>query len=361
MVMAETIREKVHRIAVIPGDGIGPDVIAAGIDALQTVAARNSFRLELTEYPWSCEWYTEHGTMMPDDALDLLGESDAIYLGAVGFPGVPDHISLWGLLLPIRQAFDQYVNLRPIRALEGVPFPLSKRDNRDLDIMLVRENTEGEYAGVGGRIRQGTPDEVALQTSVFTRRGVERIVRYGFEQAEARSGRLASATKSNALQHTAVFWDEVVDEVAVDYPEVEVTSYLIDALAARFISAPESLDVVVGSNLFGDVLADIGAALMGSMGLAASANLNPAGTLPSLFEPVHGSAPDIAGQGKANPIASVWSAAMMLDHLGEAPAASQLMAAIEAVARDGVLTPDLGGKATTVEVSAAIVEAASPA
>jgi len=351
------MKARVHRIAVIPGDGIGRDVVASGLAALEKVAAGNGFDLELTEYPWSCEWYAEHGQMMPDDALELLGESDAIYLGAVGFPGVPDHISLWGLLLPIRQAFDQYVNLRPIRALEGVPSPLGAMDYRDLDILLVRENTEGEYAGIGGRSRVGTPDEVAVQTSVFTRRGVERIVRYGFDRARERSGRLASATKSNALQYSAVLWDDVVEEVASDYPDVEVVSYLVDALAARFISAPESLDVVVASNLFGDILADIGAALMGSLGLAASANLNPTGTLPSLFEPVHGSAPDIAGQGKANPMAAVWSGAMMLAHLGEATAEHQLMAAIEEVARDGVLTPDLGGKATTAEISTAIVEA----
>lgn len=348
---------RAYRIAVIPGDGIGRDVTAAGLAALEKVAASNSFSLELAEYPWSCEWYAEHGQMMPDDALDLLGEADAIFLGAVGFPGVPDHISLWGLLLPIRQAFDQFVNLRPIRALEGVPLPLAGKASSDLDILLVRENTEGEYAGIGGRSRAGTLDEVAIQTSVFTRRGVERIVRYGFERAQERSGRLASATKSNALQYSAVLWDEVVEDVAADYPDVEVTPYLVDALAARFISAPESLDVVVASNLFGDILADVGAALMGSLGLAASANLNPAGTLPSLFEPVHGSAPDIAGQGKANPIAAVWSAAMMLDHLGEGPAASQLMGAIATAAREGVLTPDLGGKATTDEISAAIVQA----
>ena len=322
-------------------------------------ADRHAIELDITEYPWSCEWYAAHGTMMPDNALELLAETDAIFLGAVGYPGVPDHVSLWGLLLPIRQAFDQYVNLLPIRAMEGVAVPLGPRSVQDLDILLVRENTEGEYVGIGGRAHRGTAHEVATQTTVFTRTGVERIVRFAFEQARSRSGRLASATKSNALQYTAVMWDEIVQEVAEDYPDVTVTSYLVDALAARFISAPETLDVVVASNLFGDILADIGAALMGSMGMAASANLNPAGTKPSLFEPVHGSAPDIAGQGKANPLAAVWSLAMMFDHLGERGAAAQVMSAIETVAREGPLTADVGGTGSTADVGAALLEASA--
>ena len=346
-----------HQIAVIPGDGVGREVVEVGIAVATAVAGRSNFELEFTEYPWSCEWYATNGQMMPDDALQTLSAFDAIYLGAVGYPGVPDHVSLWGLLLPIRQAFDQYVNLRPIRAVEGVPTPLVMQDTGDLDIVLVRENTEGEYSGVGGRSHQGTAHEIAIQTTVFTRRGVERIVRFGFEQAHARKGQLASATKSNALQHSAVMWDEVVADVSQDYPDVTVTPYLIDALAARLVSAPETLDVVVASNLFGDILADIGAALMGSMGMAASANLNPAGTAPSLFEPVHGSAPDIAGQGKANPIAAVWSLAMMLDHIGEADAAAQIMTAVERVAASGPLTGDVGGNGTTSEVGDALVDA----
>ena len=346
-----------YRIAVIPGDGVGREVVEAGLAAAQAAAAPDGVVLETVEYPWSCEWYAEHGRMMPGDWRERLEEADAIFLGAVGYPGVPDHVSLWGLLLPIRQAFDQYVNLRPVRALPGIRPTLARKDHRHIDIMLVRENTEGEYAGQGGRLAAGTEWEVATQTSVYTRRGVERLVRYGFETARARSGRLASATKSNALQYASVMWDEVVEEVAGDYPEVEVSSYLIDALAAAFISRPENLDVVVASNLFGDVLADIGAALMGSMGMAPSANLNPAGTAPGLFEPVHGSAPDIAGRGEANPLAAVWSASLMLDHLGETAAARRIMEAVEQVARSGPHTPDLGGTGTTAQVTDALLQA----
>ena len=346
-----------YRIAVIPGDGVGREVVEAGLAAAHAAAAPDGVFLATVEYPWSCEWYAQHGRMMPGDWRERLEEADAIFLGAVGYPGVPDHVSLWGLLLPIRQAFDQYVNLRPVRALPGIRPTLARKDHRHIDIMLVRENTEGEYAGQGGRLAAGTEWEVATQTSVYTRRGVERLVRYGFETARARSGRLASATKSNALQYSSVMWDEVVEEVAGDYPEVEVSSYLIDALAAAFISRPENLDVVVASNLFGDVLADIGAALMGSMGMAPSANLNPAGTAPSLFEPVHGSAPDIAGRGEANPLAAVWSASLMLDHLGETAAARRIMEAVEQVARSGPHTPDLGGTGTTAQVTDALLQA----
>ena len=346
-----------YRIAVIPGDGVGREVVEAGLAVAQAAAAPDGVVLETVEYPWSCEWYAKHGRMMPVDWRERLEEADAIFLGAVGYPGVPDHVSLWGLLLPIRQAFDQYVNLRPVRALPGIRPTLARKDHRHIDIMLVRENTEGEYAGQGGRLAAGTEWEVATQTSVYTRRGVERLVRYGFETARARSGRLASATKSNALQYSSVMWDEVVEEAAGDYPEVEVSSYLIDALAAAFISHPENLDVVVASNLFGDVLADIGAALMGSMGMAPSANLNPAGTAPGLFEPVHGSAPDIAGRGEANPLAAVWSASLMLDHLGEAAAARRIMGAVEQVAQSGPHTPDLGGTGTTAQVTDALLQA----
>ncbi len=346
-----------YQISVIPGDGVGREVVQVGIQVAEVLSRRHGFGLDIVEYPWSCEWYTSNGKMMPDDALESLSGTDAIYMGAVGYPGVPDHVSLWGLLLPIRQAFDQYVNLRPIKSLKGIPTPLDPAKAPDLDILLVRENTEGEYVGIGGRGHQGTSSELAIQTTVFTRQGVDRIVRYAFEQARSRSGRLASATKSNAMQYTSVMWDEVVEEVAREYPDVVVTSYLIDALAARFISSPQTLDVVVASNLFGDILADIGAVLMGSMGMAASANLNPARTSPSLFEPVHGSAPDIAGKGVANPIGAVWSLAMMFDHFGEWEASQNVRDAIDLVALEGPYTADLGGKARTEEVGGAIVEA----
>jgi tartrate dehydrogenase/decarboxylase/D-malate dehydrogenase len=290
--------------------------------------------------------------------LTQLADSDSIYLGAVGLPGaVPDHVSLWGLLLPIRQTFDQYINLRPCQVLEGIPSPLRDRGPADIDILCVRENTEGEYSGIGGRFHCGSPEEVALQTSVYTRRGVERVVRWAFERARERRHSLASATKSNALQYTAVLWDEVVDEVARDFPDVTVTAYHVDALAARFVTAPDSLDVVVGSNLYADILTDLGGALQGSLGLPASANLDPSRRHPSMFEPVHGSAPTIAGQGIANPMAAAWSASMLLDHLGEAEGARLVMDALRAVAKGGPRTRDLGGEASTHEVGQAIVAA----
>jgi len=349
---------KDYRIALIPGDGVGREVLPEGVAAIAAAAeVTGSFRIETIEYPWSCEWYLDHGSMMPADGIDQLRDADAIYLGAVGYPGVPDHVSLWGLLLPIRKEFDQYVNLRPIQALEGIPSPLRDRGPDDIDILCIRENTEGEYVGVGGRVFQGTPDEVATQVTVFTRRGVERIVRYAFDRARERRHLLASATKSNALNHTAVFWDEVVDAVALDYPDVTVTTYHVDALAARFVVAPDTLDVVVASNLFGDILTDLGGALQGSLGLPASANLNPERRFPSMFEPVHGSAPGRAGQGVGNPLAALWAAKMLLDHLGETESAGLLMDAIRHVARNGPYTRDLGGSAKTTEVGAAIVEA----
>jgi tartrate dehydrogenase/decarboxylase/D-malate dehydrogenase len=295
--------------------------------------------------------------MMPVDGLTQLADSDAIYLGAVGFPGVPDHISLWGLLLPIRKGFDQYVNLRPVELLEGIPGPLRDRGPGDIDILCIRENTEGEYSGLGGRSRAGTADEIAIQTALFTRQGVERIARYALDQARSRRKELASATKSNALQYTAVMWDEVVADVARDYPDVTVTPYHVDALAARFVTAPDTLDVVVGSNLFGDILTDLGGALQGSLGLPASANLNPERAHPSMFEPVHGSAPRRAGQGVANPMATVWAGKLMLDHLGETEAAGLVMDALRSVARSGPRTRDLGGIATTIDVGTAIADA----
>ena len=356
---------RTHRIAVIPGDGVGTEVIPEGLRVLRRVGeVTGSFRLETTEFAWSCEHYLRTGRMMPEDGLSQLADSDAIYLGAVGFPGVPDHVSLWGLLLPIRKGFDQYVNLRPVELLEGIPGPLRDREPGDIDIMCIRENTEGEYSGLGGRTGEGTSDEVAIQTSLFTRRGVERIARYALDRARERRGQLASATKSNALQYTAVMWDEVVADVARDYPDVIVTPYHVDALAARFVTAPDTLDVVVGSNLFGDILTDLGGALQGSLGLPASANLNPERRYPSMFEPVHGSAPGRAGQGVANPMATVWAGKMLLEHLGETEAADLVMTALRAVAKEGPRTRDLGGAATTIEVGTAIanrIGAAAPA
>jgi tartrate dehydrogenase/decarboxylase/D-malate dehydrogenase len=349
---------KTFRVAVIPGDGVGKEVIPEGLRVLRRAGeVTDRFRIETTDYPWSCEYYLANGRMMPEDGLSQLADADAIYLGAVGFPGVPDHVSLWGLLLPIRKGFDQYVNLRPVELLEGIPGPLRDRGPEDVDILCIRENTEGEYSGLGGRSGAGTADEVAIQTSLFTRRGVERIARYALEQARSRRKQLASATKSNALQYTAVMWDEVVADVAREYPDVTVTSYHVDALAARFVTAPDTLDVVVGSNLFGDILTDLGGALQGSLGLPASANLNPERIHPSMFEPVHGSAPRRAGQGVANPMATVWAGKLMLEHLGETEAAALVMDGLRSVARSGPRTRDLGGSATTIEVGTAITDA----
>jgi tartrate dehydrogenase/decarboxylase / D-malate dehydrogenase len=347
-----------YRLALIPGDGVGTEVIPVGLNVLRRAGEiSGSFAIETTEYPWSCAWYMEHGRMMPNDGIERLRDSDAIYLGAVGFPSVPDHISLWGLLLPIRQAFDQYVNLRPIGLLDGIDGPLRDKRVGDIDILCVRENTEGEYCGIGGRFHVGQPDESAVQTSLFTRSGIERVARYAFDRAGERRRRLASATKSNALQYSAVLWDEVVAEVGLEYPDVELTRYHVDALAARFITAPESLDVVVASNLFGDILTDLGGALQGSLGLPAGANLNPERRYPSMFEPIHGSAPDIAGRGVANPMAAIWAGALMLDHLGQPEAADLIMAALRRVAKDGPRTRDLGGNATTAELGAAVAAA----
>jgi tartrate dehydrogenase/decarboxylase/D-malate dehydrogenase len=346
-----------HRIAVIAGDGIGPEVIEAGRAVLD--AAADGFALEWHELDWSCARYRSTGTMMPADGLATLAGFDAIYLGAVGDPSVPDHVSLWGLLLPIRQEFDLYANVRPVRLLPNVRTPLRDRGPDEIDMVFVRENTEGEYCGVGGRLRQGDPAEAATQTSVFTRVGTERIVRFAFELAKTRpSRRLASCTKSNAFRHTSVLWDEVVTAMAPEYPEVRVERYLVDALAARMVSHPHSLDVVVASNLFADILTDLGAALQGSLGMAASANLDPTRARPSLFEPVHGSAPDIAGKGVANPVGAIWAGSLMLEHLGERVAASRVMRAIErAMGNAAHHTPDLGGRARTVDVTKAVAAA----
>jgi tartrate dehydrogenase/decarboxylase/D-malate dehydrogenase len=333
-------------------------VIPVGLDALRRVGAvTGSFDITTTVLDWSCERYLRTGHCMPKDGLAVLEQHDATYFGAVGHPDVPDHVSLWELLIPIRQGLDLYVNLRPVRVLEGIASPLRNGTPVTVDMLCIRENTEGEYTDIGGRFHRGSPDESAVQTSVYTRKGVERIVRYAFERARERKKTLASATKSNAITYTAVMWDEIVREVARNYPDVAVTSYLIDALAARFVYAPETLDVVVASNLYGDILTDIGAALQGSLGLAGSANLDPERRHPSLFEPVHGSAPTIAGKGIVNPMAAVWAACLMLDHLGEREASRLLMRALERVARTGPHTADLGGRASTAEVGDAIVGA----
>jgi tartrate dehydrogenase/decarboxylase/D-malate dehydrogenase len=325
---------KTHTIALIPGDGIGRDMTAAAWSVLQKAAGKHGFGLKGTEFPWSCAFYKETGAMMPANGIEILRGFDAILLGAVGWPAeVPDSVSLHGLLLPIRKSFVQYANIRPHRLLPGVEGPLKATQ---FDILCIRENTEGEYSGAGGRIHQGSSDEVAVETSIFTRRGVERILRFAFEQARSRRGKLASVTKSNAQKYSMVFWDDVTKELSAEYPDVEVTSYHIDAMAARMVMAPESLDVVVASNLFGDILTDLGAAIQGGLGFAASANINPERNAPSMFEPVHGSAPDIAHLGIANPIATVWSGAMMLDHLGEKEAATTIMKAVEATTASGI-------------------------
>jgi tartrate dehydrogenase/decarboxylase/D-malate dehydrogenase len=344
-------------IAVIAGDGIGREVVPAAVEVVERVAGAFGFTVGWTEYPWSCETYLRTGRMMPPDGIDQLAHHDAILLGAVGDPNVPDHVSLWGLLVPIRRAFDQYVNLRPALLLPGVPSPL-RDTGAGIDIMVVRENTEGEYSEIGGRAFSGTPHEFAVQEAIVTRRGIDRVVEFAARLAQTRSGRLTSATKSNGIIHTMTMWDEVAGEVAARHPGVTYRSMHVDALAARFISHPSDIDVVVGSNLFGDVLSDIGAAIVGSLGMAPSANLNPDRAHPSMFEPVHGSAPDIAGRGIANPIGEIWSAAMMLDHLGHPEAAEAILAAVRRVLSDADLrTPDLGGRATTTDVTSAILDA----
>lgn len=344
------------RIAVVGGDGIGPEVVAEGLRVLQAVEHAGGPAMQFTEFPWGSEWYLRHGEMMPADALDQLGDFDAIYLGAVGSPAVPDHVTLRGLLLAIRVGFHQYVNLRPVRLLKGVASPLARAPQ--LDIVFVRENSEGEYAGVGDRLFPGTAEEVALQTAVFSRRGVERIVRWAFRYArQTGRSRVTSVSKANALNYSAVLWDEVFEEVAGHYPEIQADTVLVDAAAMYLVTQPQRFQVVVASNLFADILTEIGAALQGGLGLAASANLNPEGTLPSMFEPIHGSAPDIAGRGMANPVGAIWSASLLLEHLGHRREAAAVLEAMEDVLGEGrLLTPDLGGSATTSEVGAAVSE-----
>jgi tartrate dehydrogenase/decarboxylase/D-malate dehydrogenase len=338
-----------YRIAVIAGDGAGPEVVAEArkvVDAL-------GLDLVWVDLPWGTAHFHEHGTMMPADGIEVARGYDAILLGAVGHPSVPDHVTLWGLLLPLRQQLDLWANLRPARLLPGVPSRLA--GNPEVDLLFVRENTEGEYSGVGGRAHQGNELEVGIETSVFTRTGVRRVVEYAFELAEQRRGLLTSATKSNASRYGYVLWDEVAEEVAAAHPAVRYERVLVDALAARMISNPASLDVVVASNLFGDILTDLAAVLQGGMGMAASASVAPGSGSPGIFEPVHGSAPDIAGRGIANPLGAIWSAALMLEHLGEQEASHRVLAAVEATCRDGVPTRDLGGTATTTEVGDAVV------
>ena len=348
-----------YKIAVIPGDGIGKEVMPEGIKLLDAVAGRFGIDFTWDHFDWSCETYQATGRMMPEDGLEQIAQHDAIYLGAVGFPGVPDHISLWGLLIPIRRRFQQYVNLRPVRLFAGVPCPLAGRAPGDIDFMIVRENNEGEYSEIGGRLYEGTDEELAVQQNIFTRKGVDRILRYAFELAKSRSaGHLTSATKSNGIIHTMPYWDERFAAMAESYPNVRTDQFHIDILTANFVLHPDWFDVVVGSNLFGDILSDLGPAATGTIGIAPSANLNPERAHPSMFEPVHGSAPDIAGRGIANPIGQIWSGAMMLDHLGEGAAAAAIVEAIETVLATGdVRTPDLGGDANTEDLGNAIVTA----
>ena len=351
---------RTFRIAVIPGDGIGKEVVPEGLRVLERLANTSEGQLafEFESFPWGCEHYLDTGRMMDADGLERLAGFDAIYFGAVGWPGVPDHISLWGLRLAICQGFDQYACIRPVQLLPGITSPLRNATEESLDWVVVRENSEGEYAGIGGRNLAGRGDdrEVAIQSALFTAQGCERIIRYAFDLARTRKRKkVTSVTKSNAQQYAMPLWDETFARVAADYPDVETDQGLVDAMAARFVMRPDSLEVVVGSNLFGDILSDLGSALAGSLGIAASANIDPERRHPSMFEPVHGSAPDIAGLGIANPIAAIWTVALMLDHLGLADEATAVMNAIRATTASGVLTADLGGTATTREVGDAIL------
>ena len=346
------------KIAVIPGDGIGKEVMPEGLRILEAAGKKHHIDFQWTEFDWSCETYLKTGRMMPEDGIEQLRAFDAIYLGAVGFPTVADHVSLWGLLIPIRRAFDQYINLRPVRLFEGVPCPLVGKNAGDVDFYVVRENTEGEYSAIGGIQYEGTEHEIVAQQSVFTRRGVDRVVKYAYELAQSRDAKhLTSATKSNGIIHSMPYWDQRVIEMAKSYPDVKTDQFHIDILTANFVRMPEYFDVVVGSNLFGDILSDLGPACTGTIAIAPSANMNPEKAHPSMFEPVHGSAPDIAGQGIANPIGTIWVGAMMLQHLGHPEAHDTIMTAIENVLREGKhLTPDMGGKASTIELGKAIEE-----
>ena len=347
-----------YKIAVIPGDGIGKEVIPEGLKVLEAAASKHGVKLHFTHFDWSCETYHQTGRMMPEDGLDQLKPFDAIFLGAVGFPGVPDHISLWGLLLPIRRAFQQYVNLRPVRLFEGLQSPLRDKKPGDIDFYVVRENVEGEYSAIGGIQYEGTEDEVVSQQSLFTRKGTDRILKYAFDLAQTREKKhVSSATKSNGLYHSMPYWDSRVAEMAKQYPEIEVDQFHIDIFTAHLVRKPEYFDVIVGSNLFGDILSDLGPACTGTIAIAPSANINPEKEFPSMFEPVHGSAPDIAGQGIANPLGTIWAAAMMMQHLGSQAMHDSIMTAMEQVIREGqALTPDMGGQSSTSELTQSLLQ-----
>ena len=347
-----------YNIAVIAGDGIGKEVMPEAIKVLEAVASKHDLDFKFDEKDWSCERYHKTGAMMPEDGLASIKEHDSILLGAVGFPGVPDHISLWGLLIPIRRDFNQYVNLRPVRLFEGMPCPLAGRVPGEIDMLIVRENVEGEYSAIGGRQYEGTAQEMAVQQSIFTKKGIEQIMRYAFEAAKQRDRKqVTSATKSNGIIHSMPYWDERFEAISAEYPDITTDKFHIDILTAHFVRNPHWFDVVVGSNLFGDILSDLGPAVTGTIGIAPGANINPEREFPSMFEPVHGSAPDIAGQGICNPIGEIWSAAMMLEHLGHKEAADDIVTAIETVIRDSnVKTPDMGGKASTQELGQAVVD-----
>jgi tartrate dehydrogenase/decarboxylase / D-malate dehydrogenase len=347
-----------YNIAVIAGDGIGNEVMPEAIKVLEAVASKHDLDFKFDEKDWSCERYHKTGAMMPEDGLESIKDHDSILLGAVGFPGVPDHISLWGLLIPIRRDFNQYVNLRPVRLFEGMPCPLAGREPGEIDMLIVRENVEGEYSAIGGRQYEGTAQEMAVQQSIFTKKGIEQIMRYAFEAAKLRDRKqVTSATKSNGIIHSMPYWDERFEAISAEYPDITTDKFHIDILTAHFVRNPHWFDVVVGSNLFGDILSDLGPAVTGTIGIAPGANINPEREFPSMFEPVHGSAPDIAGQGICNPIGEIWSAAMMLEHLGHKEAADDIVTAIETVIRDSnVKTPDMGGKANTRELGQAVVD-----
>lgn len=341
-----------YKIAVIAGDGVGPEVCREGMKVLRQIEKLDAdLHFEFQEFPWGCEYYLEHGEMMPQDALEILSEFDAIYLGAIGFPGVPDHISLWDILLKIRKGFDQYINLRPVKLLKGAPCPLKDVNREDVDMLVVRENSEGEYAGSGSWLYPGKSNEVVIQDGVFSRVGCERVIRYAYELARKENKRLTSISKANALNYSMVFWDQIFQEIGAEYPDVETDSYLVDAASMFFVKEPQRFQIVVTSNLFGDILTDLGAAIAGGMGLAAGANLNPERKFPSMFEPIHGSAPDIAGLGKANPLAAIWSVSQMMDFFGREDWGRAVLDAIERLlAEKKVLTEDLGGTSTTAEV-----------
>ena len=347
-----------HRIAVIPGDGIGREVMPEGVRVMEAVGARHGVRFRFDEFPWSCDWYRQHGRMCPEDAPEILKQYDAIYFGAVGNAAiVPDHVSAWGLLINFRRWFDLYVNLRPVRLFHGVPSPLAGRKPGDIDYTVIRENTEGEYGNVGGRMFEGTEREVVTQQAVFSRKGVDRIMKYAFELAKTRGNHVTSCTKSNGISITMPYWDERFAEMKKGYPEVRTDQYHVDGLTIQMVLNPDRFDVIVASNLFGDILSDLGPATTGTIGIAPSGNINPERTFPSIFEPVHGSAPDIAGRKIANPIGQIWSGALMLEHLGHPEAAAAVVRGIEHVLVEGPRTPDMGGKASTSEVGAAVAEA----